>query len=144
VAMTRAQEMLILSGLCSEKKAESWSLHKADHTSAPRLQRARSPLDWIGPWLAAHAPSKDWLQLQQGSAASWIWRIVRGATDDESIENPTQPQQNSFVTLRSLQELLARLQWTYPHMAAASQAAKASVTILRREAAEEIEAETPF
>ena len=44
----------------------------------------------------------------------------------------------------SIADLQARLTWTYPCTPATVQAAKSSVTALRREAAEELEVATPF
>jgi len=144
VAATRAQEMLILSGLCSEKKAEAWANRKGDHANPSWLQRARSCLDWIGPWLAAHAPSGDWLQTNEGSAGLWRWRIVRGGADFDPVEEVSETQQESLVSVDSFQQLLSSMQWSYPHAQSTTQAAKASVTVLRREAAEEEEADTPL
>jgi len=144
VAMTRAQEMLILSGSCAETKAAAWANRREDYAHPARMRRARRYLDWIGPWLSAHAPSENWLSSTQGRAGSWRWRIVRALPDEEAPENGSRSNQPSTVAPNVVEELTGRLQRSYDHALATSQPGKSSVTALRREAAEELEVEIPF
>jgi len=143
VAMTRAQDRLILAATSSEARAESWSQRSRDYNDPGRMQQARSCIDWLGPWLSAHAPL-NWLEIGEGTTSTWCWRIIRHVESDDVTTLPERQPDEPGMNVTECEELLARLQWTYPHLDAARQAAKSSVTMLRRESAEELEAETPF
>src|SRR6185503_19286510 len=63
VAMTRAKDRLVLTGMAPANAAEKWQSSPATvHT----ILSARSYLDWLGPWLAARAGNAEWLNLPRG------------------------------------------------------------------------------
>src|SRR5262249_64216 len=122
-----------------------------------RLRRARSCIDWLGPWFAARA-KPDWLDVPRGATDCWNWRIIR-SIEAVSLEGEpasaggTVARQGAALpaeagvpdlTAPEFDELRARLTSSYPHFTATEQAAKSSVTSLRREAAEEPELAAPL
>lgn len=143
VAMTRARDLLVLSATCTEKKAQSWTANGNYFPTPARLARAQNCLDWLGPWLASDAPRQDWLEMPQGAAPSWTWRISRIIEDTQS-DPLAEPAEDVFVSLSTIEALKSRLEWNYPYGEATLQVAKTSASALRREAAEELEVATPF
>jgi ATP-dependent helicase/nuclease subunit A len=137
VALTRARDLLVLSGSTTRKRFEDlW--HGRQPALDPVLS-ARSYLDWIGHWfsLQKHTPSAG--PDEAGHCQFLTWRIL---ADDSLVERaePGEDQAaapNPFADLTpaEIKELKARLEWAYPHAAATVEPAKTSVTSLRRLAA---------
>jgi len=140
VAMTRAREWLILSANCPETKPAMWNERAADFDQPWRMGQAGSYLDWLGPWFARSAANCDWFDHARGQTPMWQWRIIRSVPNPSPIPEPSNKAPLSY-TEDEVRRLTERLAWNYPHPAAVRQAAKASVTALRRAAVEESEAE---
>jgi ATP-dependent helicase/nuclease subunit A len=159
VALTRAQEHLILFGSCPAETATKW-LEKSPNPRATRdLLGANSYWDWLGPWLA-QAVASDWTEHPEGQTELWRWRIHRARspkgpaqpTDQTSKESRVLPLQGENRTLAAdqmelfsqpagAQSLLQRLTWTYPYANATRETAKTSVTAVRRKLADASELE---
>ncbi len=140
VALTRARDTLILTAAVSETKWESlWTAPATLTTQA--VLAAKSYADWLGLWFAqnaGHLPSA----ATEGALPDLRWRLTDEAElADEPANEPAKQDLPPLddKTGRKLQEMLA---WQYPFGAATRRAAKSSVTALRRQAAEEPDAES--
>lgn len=164
VAATRAVDRLILVGSAPRKRAEEqWKDSRRTTLSVADIVGARSCLDWIGPLLWHLTERDDWLDVGTGESRLLAWRIVEGAPacpDGMSAreierapadhEPEPQPQtsaagggepKESADEDAAAQELIARLDWTYPDQASTTEPAKTSVTALRRRLVEETDGE---
>jgi ATP-dependent helicase/nuclease subunit A len=133
VAMTRAQEHLIMVGTCPEAQPDKWQQQWAGHVGplpADSVLAARTPLDWLGP-VAAIAPAQ--LQLQMHTADE----IVTGSLNQSRKSQPTaaqaavidgKPLPSTPPLSPEAQPIIDRIGWKYPHQAVADLAASASVT----------------
>jgi ATP-dependent helicase/nuclease subunit A len=146
VAMTRARDTLILSGTASAKKfAGAWQ--KGVGLDAAKLLAAGSYLDWIAGWAAAAGAYPN---PPAGENALWRWTIYddlderladaaaqasAGARTDAPVPGPDDP---------AWQKLRQRLAWEYPHAMATRLPAKTTVTALRRQFADETDAQELF
>ena len=155
VAMTRARDTLILSGTVTQKKWDELWLKPV--AAEPRtILGMKSCADWLGLWFGIqNSMSKD-KTVTGGELPNLRWRIVsEGKPAEEGDETPGEPvfvNDRPGSRGRALHELAALddetkhklrdvLTWEYPFAAAAMQAAKSSVTALRRQAADESDAE---
>jgi ATP-dependent helicase/nuclease subunit A len=141
VALTRAQDLLILAGTCPAKTArESWPVQAAVTPSPQELLRVNNYLAWLGPWLTRSAGRSDWMEQATGENKLWRW-WVHTELPEQEVERgqPTPSGQNngSSPDPEELSGLLGRLQWRYPHEPAIHESAKSSVTALRRKFADE-------
>jgi ATP-dependent helicase/nuclease subunit A len=144
VALTRAQELLILAGSTSRSAAEEWAVRDQAETSPHTLLKARSYLDWLGPWLAARSGMPNWILQPSGHAALWQWRIVSdeaGLESQSAYSGQTTHPDTAVWEETSLAALCERLQWSYPRRAATIEPAKTSVTAVRRKLADEADEE---
>jgi ATP-dependent helicase/nuclease subunit A len=139
VAMTRARDTLILTGSVTEKKWETlWT--KTYAVTAREILAAKSHADWLGLWFAQHVGANS---ATQGELPNLRWRI---ADDAELVGEATIEQSEAKVEWPELDgEALHRLPeiltWNYGFNAATVRKAKSSVTVLRREAADELDDE---
>ena len=136
VAMTRARDKLILTGSMPRTRWDA--LPEAWPQITPRaLLGARSCADWLRLWLA---------QQQDAPAEPFAWGELDDATlredEAETKAAPDAPQLASMLDDATLETLRTRLAWEYPFNPATQRAAKSSVTVLRRQASEEIEHES--
>ena len=126
----------MLSGNCSERELSKW----ADH--APELEHraahAIRPLHWIVPWLS-RSSGQNWITQPQGRSSNWRWRICRALPEEAG---PGKRTGERFVPEFNVSDVIERLGCDYPNLEATAQSAKSSVTVLRRDAAEEEEIET--
>jgi ATP-dependent helicase/nuclease subunit A len=143
VALTRAQDYLILVASISEKSwEEQWT--QPQPATAQKVISARSYADWLALWFASQLTSP-----LLGSAGTlpylrWQWTTDAEAADEPAaapVENqpavPAGPMPEPPVADdATISALRARLEWVYPFPAATRRRAKASVTTLRREAEE--------
>ncbi|WP_424766709.1 helicase-exonuclease AddAB subunit AddA [Paenibacillus sp. sgz302251] len=149
VALTRPKEKMFLIGTVSdaEAKLKRWISAVEENGMLPdfRVASARSFIDWLGP-LAA----KQIAEREEGtrSAPRWQTDIVSAsllgveaaaATEADDLQiTPLEERLQAVTTLSLLEnieqdeELRARLEWQYPHGAAAALAAKTSVTEMKR------------
>ncbi len=143
VATTRAKDLLILGGSASRKTIEEkWSRDPASFPTTSELLKANRFLDWLGPAGGALTGDPDWNQRSTGEGALMSWRFVAGdelsLTDCDKQEPETvQSETSAACAPDELEALVQRIEWRYPHAAAAREAAKASVTAIRRRMNEE-------
>ncbi|HEY5233326.1 MAG TPA: helicase-exonuclease AddAB subunit AddA [Verrucomicrobiae bacterium] len=145
VAMTRARDNLILTGSITQKKWET--LWKETCAITPQtILSAKSYADWLCLWFANQLQSpKSKVQSEtEGELPHLRWRIVADIelatvkTENEKLRTEAELPELNDETLQRLQETLT---WQYGFGAAAEQAAKSSVTALRRQAADELDDE---
>ncbi len=143
VAMTRACDKLILAGTATRKCAgTNWSSEPPTRLTTQQILAANQYLDWIGPLLPRLAGNRDWLTETSGQSQLLTWRVV----DSEDLASPDKKSEAQAsavapVDAMSLDALRTRLAWQYPHLVAAKQPAKTSVSAIRRRLAEEMDEE---
>ncbi len=140
VAMTRARDMLILTGSLTEKKwTELWQEKSA--VTSHKILSAKSYADWLGLWFAQQPGAR---LDKQGELPHLRWQTV---DDAELVGAKSEDQkQQTEVALPELDDealgnLHEKLTWQYGFSAATEQTAKSSVTVLRRQAADELDDE---
>ena len=146
VALTRARDTLILTGGASRKQVEErWGQRGALDISHSEVLAANSFLDWLALWFSRDASFGNGASEGQINEARWRLveaeetlssYIVSTATADEP------PSQSQSVSAHALEELRARMLWRYPFPAATTEAAKTSVSALRRRFVEETDEES--
>jgi ATP-dependent helicase/nuclease subunit A len=128
VAMTRARDTLLLVGTVSRKQLEEkWP----ESNGAPEeLLAANSMLQWLGPWLARHAGA-EWPAQNSGTTELFSWRFYSEPETGVVSENESRPAAvaNFDGSLSVSPELSA---WEYSADSATREAAKTSVSALRR------------
>ncbi len=154
VAVTRARDTLILTASLTEKKfAEQWQ--EADGSGPAGLLTARSFADWLGLWFAencvaesapdsgagkqdgAHGVARPTNHAGQTELVRWeIFDSSRLVTAETAPTGDALDATAFATDLDGWQALEQRLSRKYPFAAASEQAAKVSVSTLRREAAE--------
>jgi ATP-dependent helicase/nuclease subunit A len=138
VAMTRARDLLILSGAVPQKKLDGFEAAGED-VRLEDLLSARCYADWVGAWFSQQGGASG------GSGVRWVVHDTAklletpGTQDPAGERGPLDPA-NAPLDPAAWQALQNRLAWQYPHPAATYEPAKTSVSILRRRAeADEIE-----
>jgi ATP-dependent helicase/nuclease subunit A len=135
VAFTRAAQRLILAGSTSNKNIEeNWPADAQAGFDDAAVLDAGNYLDWIGPWLAGTA---DLTKSGGNSLLNWTLHEDQPVDEPSEIANETAPQILDITT-----EIRDRLSWTYPFRAETEIPAKASVSVLRRQIAEEEDEES--
>lgn len=144
VAMTRARDRLILVGTTKRKAdAVKWEDATSASISTGEVTDARSHLDWLLMWLARATAEQHWATERSGENAALQWRIYdsKDAVFGDECAMDAVPSSGEFPPAQAPTDaglqLTARLNWQYPFPAATTEAAKTSVTALRRRAAEE-------
>ena len=143
VAMTRARDLLILSGSVAENHFHQFWAQAAELGPA-RLSSARCYADWVGWWFARNCGSAG-PPASRGENALLRWHFH----DESSLLEPAAlgPELAPVTTAaepRAWEGLRQRLLWAYPFLAATRKPAKASVTTLRRAAQERDEEAAPL
>jgi ATP-dependent helicase/nuclease subunit A len=143
VAATRACDLLILSGITRETSlTERWIPNPAAPVPGSRLPTARSCLDWFGAWLPSATGHVDWTQ---SGACSWLRWTVNSiesarlpATSDPATAAPAPAAASAAPVAESSPSnpWIKRVAWRYPHPRATRTPAKASVSLLRRQASD--------
>ena len=133
VAMTRARDTLILTGSVTEKKwTELWA--EAGVITVQNILAAKSYADWLGLWFAQQPGASS---ATQGALANLSWRIADdGELAGEKAEGGKREAELPELNDETLRKLHETLTWQYSFAAATERAAKSSVTVLRRQAAE--------
>jgi ATP-dependent helicase/nuclease subunit A len=143
VALTRARDTLVLTGTISEKKWESFRAGPAAITPQA-IVAANSYADWLGLWLAQNQVQRPKSNVQSETAGEpvflrwWIMDDAGLATEPVDESAPSELPALDAPTRRRLEKILT---WEYPFAAATRSAAKASVTALRRQAADALDEE---
>jgi ATP-dependent helicase/nuclease subunit A len=143
VAMTRARDLLILTGAAAEKKFDR-HLHDTTCLTAASLLAMRSSMDWIAAWLGGHGAD---VSGPPGANALLHWTLY-DQLDARLLHEPATASSDSgdaaaaaMPDAAAWKELRGRLEWQYPHAAATREPAKASVSALRRRLVQETEDE---
>jgi ATP-dependent helicase/nuclease subunit A len=131
VALTRARDLLILTGTLNQTKADAlWEPQTALTTDA--IARGRSFADWIVMWFSvAIAPGTT--PANQGASPLLRWHF----TDDADLDPNPQPLPSAefaqdLPNEDAIAALMTKLEWRYPYPASTTTPAKTSVTTLRR------------
>jgi len=145
VALTRARDKLILSGVASVKTvAEKWAGAAMEGLPTKRILEANNVLDWLGGWLPRATGQRDW--TKSGEHPLLAWTVY--PEDDERLAGPlsspkpagsTQPTE--AIDSTAWEALRKKLEWRYPFAAATTEPAKTSVSALRRRLREETDEE---
>ena len=137
VAMTRARDTLLLVGTATRKRAtEVWP---EIALSPEELLGASSMLEWLGPWFTRRAPA-SWTEQETGTTALCSWRIYSEAEAAVSLAADEKPADHQF-DFTGHDALLA---WKYPFDITTQEAAKTSVSALRRKLAESADEARPW
>ncbi len=132
VAMTRAKELLILSGSVSQTSYDTtWS---PDGGTAPlALDRARCFADWLGAWFRANIPARF---PSSGKNELVRWTIQDDRALLSAPETAVPPEGVALETPEAdpgiWQELEQRFARTYPFTTSTRLPTKSSVSALRR------------
>ncbi|MBM3834094.1 MAG: hypothetical protein FJ403_12655 [Verrucomicrobia bacterium] len=141
VAMTRARNTLILTGAVSQRGAEKRWTQQAGANPVLKLRQtlaARSCLDWLGPWLTEAIGAADWMVQLEGQSELATWAVYRdqdprlALAQEDAHGTARSPSSCNDVNGDALASLRERLSWQYPFLGAAKEAAKASVSVLRK------------
>jgi len=140
VAMTRARDRLLLSGIVSEKRFFDEPESKSPPTPEEILQ-ARSYSDWIGIWFARHLPpGVPGTQAGQDALLRWQVHADESLTAPSSSQPAQEKEANSHPSPQVLEQWQRVLDWKYSFLPATRRTAKGSVTGIRRQLSEEVDA----
>jgi ATP-dependent helicase/nuclease subunit A len=131
VAMTRARERLYLVGSVANRgsKIDQWqkttpSQGKCGVLSQRLLAAARSPLDWIGPAVLPDHVGSTFVLRQVGLEGV---RSPAATANDHGVPDPVE----GAPAISTGNRIAEALSWQYPGLAAATLAAKATVSELK-------------
>jgi len=158
VALTRARDTLILTATVKTTSDKvPWSAEPGAQLEPGDILAARSPWDWLRLWMPTAIHDTDWADDARGGNALLTWEIIPTNDDrfrhppgpratPDPAQQPAPPQPLGSVTAAppptdAFAVVRARLEWQYPWAAATREAAKTSVTALRRRAADETDDE---
>lgn len=140
VAVTRARDTLVLTGAAT-RKDEITRWEAPAPLDNPTLIKATCFLDWLRLWFTNEVKPLEWQTETEGANELLRWKFY--SADAEAFAPPTPTEATRMAipgpTSDQLQLLQERLAFQYPHHAATGEAAKSSVTALRRRAADAIE-----
>ena len=145
VAMTRARDTLILTGAASRKdEITRWAEPSPINNHA--LAKATCFLDWLRLWFTNEGQPLEWQNDFEGANELLCWRFY--LVNDPAFA-PEPPTDTAALGLQppsaeALAELRTRIDYQYAHLAATHEAAKSSVTALRRRATEAEEEARPL
>lgn len=138
VAMTRARDVLLLTGSVSRSKLDDcW---RADGGFPPEARlAARSYTDWLALWFAQTLPAATRAALSgQTELIRWfIHEPVELILAETQTAPPPSDSSTPELNPEVWRQLAQRLAWRYPHADAIANPAKTSVSALRRRIAEE-------
>ncbi|KXH79756.1 helicase-exonuclease AddAB subunit AddA [Sporosarcina sp. HYO08] len=149
VAMTRAKEHLemIASVKDIEKMMTKWQdaqmLEPNDMLPEYTRSRANSYLDWVGPAVARHTDYEKFGMIQDGETIAHPskWTINAQPTSafmnetddgDEESESMQETVEIEPIDPQLLDEVKARFDFVYPHLASVSKRSKQTVSELKR------------
>jgi ATP-dependent helicase/nuclease subunit A len=149
VAMTRARDRLLLTGIEPRKNAGRWLCDADGPLSDLEISAARAGLDWLLLWLPQVTKSEQWSSDREGASELLQWTLYE--PQDSRLSLPSTAEKE-LKTLESIAPLnadevarwQARMNWVYPLKAATVQRAKASVTELRRREMDEESGAAPY
>jgi ATP-dependent helicase/nuclease subunit A len=129
VAMTRARDTLLLFGNAARKTAtEKWPEVELDLRA---LEKASSPLSWLGPW-CAHEAGPSWGDASEGETALFRWRLHDNGDGPPVATTPAlEAHAKEDIDPAKLAALATRLEFQYSWTNATQESGKLSVTALR-------------
>jgi ATP-dependent helicase/nuclease subunit A len=149
VAMTRARDTLVLIGTINRKADEvRWEPSDDRNLSTAVVTAAHSHLDWLTTWLPRATVDADWCGGRRGGT-----RLIRWEIHDENdpvfadlaatASEKYSARDSSLAPgeIEAFEKLKARVAWRYPFLNATREAAKTSVSVLRRRLPEETDDE---
>ncbi len=143
VALTRARDRLILIGTTRRKvEAAKWECGPAESISTHEMADARSHSDWLLLWLSRTTVAENWTNDRSGANDRLSWQIYDGrapafnATRESTSTEPRADERAESAPADAWAQLASRLNCPYPFPMATTEAAKTSVTVLRRRATE--------
>jgi ATP-dependent helicase/nuclease subunit A len=140
VALTRAEQYLILSGTCRATAAARWKEKAAEPCTAVSILQANSCLEWLGQWSTRQTP--DWIERTMGANGLWRWWVyhdVEALVDGATVADRSPVLEQLDIppgTEEEFAKLRARLEWKYAYEASTLEPAKTTVTELRRKVME--------
>lgn len=144
VALTRARDRLILVGTTKRKlDAVKWRNTPPAPIRPGEVVEARSQLDWLLAWLSQATQEDNWTDDRSGANELLRWQIYdsKAAVFDGTVERSCREKPGHLAAVETpaaaREQLAARLNWQYPFPTASTEAAKTSVTALRRHALDE-------
>ncbi len=145
VAMTRARDRLLLVGSLAESTLEKeWQ--DPGRCESFEVKPPRSYADWVGAWFARNVQRTQ--GQSQGQTDCLRWTIHRdealAAPDLAAAQNQLPLAEMPAATPEFWARFKQRLTWTYSFEADTLQAAKTSVSALRRRALEDPEESAPL
>ncbi len=148
VALTRARDALILVGTTNLKTdAAKWASGPPAPLATNQISDARSHLDWLRMWLPLATADDEWRDERSGANQLLQWQIHdehddhfadTSSTRGERVYETNEPPEDAATAVAALITRLAR---PYPSEWATTQAAKTSVSDLRRRAADDTDNE---
>lgn len=151
VALTRPKEKMFLVATVSdaEAKLKRWlsSIDASGKLPDFRVASARSFIDWLGPMAARQLAQQQSFDLDQTMpewqagivpASLFVTEAAAATEADETFSDAMEERLQAVTSLSLLddveadEQLRTRLEWYYPHKAAAAIAAKTSVTEMKR------------
>ncbi len=148
VAMTRARDTLLLVGTAPNDAAGApWSAEAPRPLRDHELGSARCALDWLRCWLPQATPAHGWISETAGRTPALRWTLHNAEeADPAAAAQPTTEATVPVTLFEGVSEseiglVRDRVEWHYPHQPATREAAKASVSALRRRAGEEVDEE---
>jgi ATP-dependent helicase/nuclease subunit A len=141
VAVTRARDRLICTGLMPKKDLGRWTAQPGSSVTEQELLGAQSPMNWLLAWLPGVTQDGQWDDDAHGKSALMTWKLWD--PQDEQLRTPGASVTDSRMLVPEsaadpavVAMVQDRLSWSYAHAAAAKEPAKSSVSALRRRSAE--------
>jgi ATP-dependent helicase/nuclease subunit A len=139
VAVTRARDMLIISGSMSLSVLEILDEVYSNGTIPPdAILKSQNCLRWICLWLISN--EKEWFKSEEGKVNNLLWKINKinySATSNQTESTENIANEIAEQDLNELEELQKRFSWVYPFINATKEPAKTSVSEIRRRIVEE-------
>jgi ATP-dependent helicase/nuclease subunit A len=147
VALSRARDHILLVGTTNRKAEDAvWESSSATIIGTRDVVGAHCQLDWLSAWLPQATAMNDWCDARGGENRLLRWNIYPEndavfagiATGQKTADTPAPA---NGETAAAVEQLKARLAWQYPFAGATTEAAKTSVSALRRRMADEVDEE---
>lgn len=136
VALTRAENRLLLFGTAQKNSFDKWQELGIEKPYSQEILRTKSMLDWVGSFLTYKGA--DWANTSESGETTNVFTMQAGGLPGIKIYTEVEFQQQQFGTEEILfdadliAQLRAELPFSYAHQSATEEAAKTTVTALRR------------
>jgi ATP-dependent helicase/nuclease subunit A len=137
VALTRARDHLVLVG---SGMPRDWVMPGGADEEPADAGSARSLLDWIRIWHRTTVSPAHWVEGSHGSHPLVRWRVGDLLPEETATSVPSLPRRTAPTPApgptpdagESLEPVLRRLRWAYPHRPATVEPVKTTVSILKQ------------